>query len=184
MLLKVCATKDAVLEMCALKNAVLEMNATKHVVLKVCSLFCGLKNVVLEMSATKDAVLEMCALFSAVLILYVRSLFCGLPTKKNVVLTQRYPKTCGLKKVPISQPQQPLQSPSFAQHIFIDLATCHYSLRSPSPLAVAPHPGKVTPNFASFQKFSLFRVVHWQIHFFSAGPKNTRFFNAPELDVY
>ena len=139
-------------------------------VLKVCALF--------------SAVLKVCALFSAVLILYVRSQTCGLPTKKNVVLTQRYPKTCGLKKVPISQPQQPLQSPSFAQHIFIDLATCHYSLRSPSPLAVAPHPGKVTPNFASFQKFSLFRVVHWQIHFFSPGPKNTRFFNAPELDVY
>ena len=126
----------------------------------------------------------MCALFSAVLILYVRSLFCGLLTKKNVVLTQRYPKTCGLKKVPISQPQQPLQTPPFAQHIFIGLATCHYNL-TPSPLiVVSPHPAKVTPNFAIFQKFPLFRVVHWQIHFFSPGPKNTRFFNAPELDVY
>ena len=126
----------------------------------------------------------MCALFSAVLILYVRSLFCGLLTKKNVVLTQRYPKTCGLKKVPISQPQQPLQTPSFAQHIFIDLATFHYNL-TPSPLiVVAPHSLKLTPNFAIFQKFSLFRVVHWQIHFFSPGPKNTPFFNAPELDVY
>ena len=137
----------------------------KNVVLKkVCSFFCGLKSVCL--------------------ILYVRSLFCGLLTKKNVVLTQRYPKTCGLKKVPISQPQQPLQTPSFAQHIFIGLATCHCSLRSPSPLAVSPHPGKVTPNFAIFQKFPLFRVVHAQIHFFSAGPKNTPFFNPPELDVY
>ncbi len=126
----------------------------------------------------------MCALFSAVLILYVRSLFCGLLTKKNVVLTQRYPKTCGLKKVPISQPQQPLQTPSFAQHIFIDLPTCHYNLTSSPLIVVAPHPAKVTPNFAIFQKFSLFRVVHWQIHFFSADPKNTRFFNAPELDVY
>ena len=126
----------------------------------------------------------MCALFSAVLILYVRSLFCGLLTKKNVVLTQRYPKTCGLKKVPISQPQQALRTPSFAQHIFIDLATFHYNL-TPSPLiVVAPHSLKLTPNFAIFQKFLLFRVVHWQIHFFSAGPKNTPFFNAPELDIY
>ena len=136
------------------------------------------------MCALFSAVLKVCALFSAVLILYVRSQTCGLLTKKNVVLTQRYPKTCGLKKVPISQPQQPLQTPSFAQHIFIDLAACHYNL-TPSPLiVVAPHPGKVTPNLAIFQKFSLFRVVHWQIHFFSPGPKNTRFFNPPELDVY
>ena len=142
------------------------------------------KNVVLKVCALFSAVLKVCALFSAVLILYVRSQTCGLLTKKNVVLTQRYPKTCGLKKVPISQPQQPLQTPSFAQHIFIGLATCHCSLRSPSPLAVSPHPGKVTPNFAIFQKFPLFRVVHWQIHFFSPGPKNTRFFNPPELDVY
>ena len=126
----------------------------------------------------------MCALFSAVLILYVRSLFCGLLTKKNVVLTQRYPKTCGLKKMPISRSTKEVKSPPCAQHIFIDLATCHCSLRSPSPLVVSSHPGKVTQNFAIFQKFSLFRVVHWQIHFFSAGPKNTRFFNAPELDVY
>ena len=126
----------------------------------------------------------MCALFSAVLILYVRSLFCGLLTKKNVVLTQRYPKTCGLKKVPISQSTKEVKPPSFAQHIFIDLATCHYSL-TPSPLiVVAPHSLKLSQNFAIFQKFSLFRVVHWQIHFFSPGPKNTRFFNAPELDVY
>ena len=126
----------------------------------------------------------MCALFSAVLILYVRSLFCGLLTKKNVVLTQRYPKTCGLKKVPISQSTKEVKPPPFAQHIFIGLATCHCSLRSPSPLAVSPHSLKLTPNFAIFQKFPLFRVVHAQIHFFSAGPKNTRFFNAPELDVY
>ena len=142
------------------------------------------KNVLLKVCATKDAVLEMCALKNVCLILYVRSLFCGLLTKKDVVLTQRYPKTCGLKKVPISQPQQPLQTPSFAQHIFIDLAACHYNL-TPSPLiVVAPHPGKVTPNFAIFQKFSLFWVVHWQIHLFSPGPKSTPFFNAPELDVY
>ena len=135
-------------------------------------------------SRDKNAVLEMCALFSAVLILYVCSLFCGLLTKKNVVLTQRYPKTCGLKKVPISHSTKEVKSPPFAQHIFIGLATCHYNL-TPSPLiVVSPHPAKVTPNFAIFQKFSLFRVVHWQIHFFSPGPKNTRFFNAPELDVY
>ena len=135
-------------------------------------------------SRDKNVVLNLSALFSAVLILYVRSQTCGLLTKKNVVLTQRYPKTCGLKKVPISQPQQPLQTPPFAQHIFIDLATCHCSL-TPSPLiVVAPHSLKLTPNFTIFQKFSLFRVVHAQIHFFSPGPKNTRFFNAPELDVY
>ena len=135
-------------------------------------------------SRDKNVLLKVCALFSAVLILYVRSLFCGLLTKKNVVLTQRYPKTCGLKKVPISQPQQPLQTPPFAQHIFIGLATCHYNL-TPSPLiVVAPHSLKLTPNLAIFQKFPLFRVVHAQIHFFSAGPKNTRFFNPPELDVY
>ena len=133
-------------------------------VLKVCSLFCGLKN--------------------AVLILYVRSQTCGLLTKKNVVLTQRYPKTCGLKKVPISRSTKEVKPPPFAQHIFIGLATCHYSL-TPLPLiVVAPHSLKLTPNFAIFQKFSLFRVVHWQIHFFSPGPKNTPFFNAPELDVY
>ena len=126
----------------------------------------------------------MCALFSAVLILYVRSQTCGLLTKKNVVLTQRYPKTCGLKKMQISHSTKEVKPPPFAQHIFIDLATCHCSLRSLSLLVVAPHSLKLTPNFAIFQKFSLFRVVHWQIHFFSPGPKNTRFFNAPELDVY
>ena len=135
-------------------------------------------------SRDKNAVLKVCALFSAVLILYVRSQTCGLLTKKNVVLTQRYPKTCGLKKVPISHSTKEVKSPPFAQHIFIGLPTCHYNL-TPSPLiVVAPHPGKVTPNFAIFQKFSLFRVVHWQIHLFSPGPKSTPFFNAPELDVY
>ena len=142
------------------------------------------KNVVLKVCALFSAVLKVCALFSAVLILYVRSLFCGLPTKKNVVLIQRYPKTCGLKKMPISHSPKEVKPPPFAQHIFIDLPTCHYNL-TPSPLiVVAPHSLKLTPNFAIFQKFSLFRVVHWQIHFFSAGPKNTRFFNPPELDVY
>ena len=117
-------------------------------------------------------------------VLNVCSLFCGLLTKKNVVLTQRYPKTCGLKKVPISHSTKEVKSPPFAQHIFIGLATCHYNL-TPSPLiVVSPHPAKVTPNFAIFQKFPLFRVVHWQIHFFSAGSKNTRFFKQLELDVY
>ena len=117
-------------------------------------------------------------------LLSVCSLFCGLLTKKNVVLTQRYPKTCGLKKVPISHSTKEVKSPPFAQHIFIGPPTCHYDL-TPSPLiVVAPHSLKLTPNFAIFQKFSLFRVVHAQIHFFSAGPKNTRFFNPPELDVY
>ena len=178
------------------------MSGLFSAVLKVCSLFCGLKNVLLKMSATKHAVLltwqkcalkNECSLFCG--LKCVCSLFCGLDfvcalsflrssNKKNVVLTQRYPKTCGLKKVPISQPQQPLQTPSSAQHIFIGLATFHYSL-TPSPLiVVAPHSLKLTPNFAIFQKFPLFRVVHAQIHFFSPGPKNTRFFNAPELDVY
>ena len=142
------------------------------------------KNVVLNLSGLFSAVLNVCALFSAVLILYVRSLFCGLLTKKNVVLTQRYPKTCGLKKMPISRSTKEVKSPSFAQHIIIGLATFHYNL-TPSPLiVVAPHSLKVSQNFAIFQKFPLFRVVHAQIHFFSAGPKNTRFFNPPELDVY
>ena len=114
------------------------------------------------------SVVLKCVLFSAVLILYVRSLFCGLLTK-NVVLTQRYPKHAVLK-VPISQPQQPLQTPSFAQHIFIDLATCHYSL-TPSPLiVVAPHSLKVTPNFAIFQKFS-FSGRALANPLFSPGPK-------------
>ena len=150
----------------------------------MCSFFCGLKSVCSLFCGLKSVWSFFCGLKSVCLILYVRSQTCGLLTKKNVVLTQRYPKTCGLKKVPISQPQQPLQTPSFAQHIFIDLPTCHYNL-TPSPLiVVAPHSLKLTPNFAIFQKFSLFRVVHAQIHFFSAGPKNTRFFNAPELDVY
>ena len=127
----------------------------KNVLLSVCSLFCGLDFV--------------CALS-----------FCGLLTK-NVVLTQRYPKHVVLK-VPISQPQQPLQTPSFAQHIFIGLATCHCSLRSPSPLAVSPHPGKVTPNFAIFQKFPLFGSCTRKSTFF-CWPKNT-LFQPPELDVY
>ena len=127
----------------------------KNVVLKVCSLFCGLDFV--------------CALS-----------FCGLLTK-NVVLTQRYPKHAVLKML-ISQPQQPLQTPSFAQHIIIGLATFHYNL-TPSPLiVVAPHSLKLSPNFAIFQKFSLFRVVHWQIHFFLLAQKYP-FFN-PQNSTY
>ena len=142
------------------------------------------KNVVLNLSGLFSAVLNVCALFSAVLILYVRSLFCGLLTKKNVVLTQRYPKTCGLKKMPISRSTKEVKSPSFAQHIIIGLATFHYNL-TPSPLiVVAPHSLKVSQNFAIFQKFPFFWVVHAQIHFFSAGSKNTRFFKQLELDVY
>ncbi|KHC75442.1 hypothetical protein W5Q_04571 [Candida albicans SC5314] len=86
--------------------------------------------------------------------------------------------------MPISHSPKEVKPPPFAQHIFIDSPTCHYNL-TPSPLiVVAPHSLKLTPNFAIFQKFPLFRVVHAQIHFFSAGPKNTRFFKQPELDVY
>ena len=136
------------------------------------------------MCALFSAVLKVCALFSAVLILYVRSQTCGLLTKKNVVLIQRYPKTCGLKKVPISHSTKEVKPPSFAQHIFIGLPTCHYNLTPSTLIVVAPHSLKLTPNFTIFQKFPLFRVVHWQIHLFSPGPKSTPFFNAPELDVY
>ena len=118
--------------------------------------------------------------FSAVLILYVRSQTCGLLTK-NVVLIQRYPKHAVLK-VPISQPQQALRTPSFAQHIFIGPPTCHCSLRSPSPLAVSPHPAKVTPNFAIFQKFSLFGSCTGKSTF-SADPQNTRF-STPQNSTY
>ena len=130
-------------------------------------------------SRDKNVLLSVC-FFSAVLILYVRSQTCGLPTK-NVVLTQRYPKHAVLK-VPISQPQQPLRTPPFAQHIFIDLATCHCSLRSPSPLVVSSHPGKVTQNFAIFQKFSFSGRALANPLFLLA--QKYPFFNAPELDVY
>ena len=102
--------------------------------------------------------------------------FCGLDfvcalsnmrsSNKNVVLTQRYPKHAVLK-VPISHSTK---SPPFAQHIFIDLATCHYSL-TPSPLiVVAPHSLKLTPNFAIFQKFPLFGSCTRKSTF-SPGPK-------------
>ena len=169
------------------------MSATKHAVLltwqkcglkSVCSFFCGLKSVCSLFCGLKSVWSFFCGLKSVCLILYMRSQTCGLLTKKNVVLTQRYPKTCGLKKVPISHSTKEVKPPPFAQHIFIGLATCHYNLTSSPLIVVAPHPAKLTPNFAIFQKFSLFRVVHWQIHFFSPGPKNTRFFNPPELDVY
>ena len=133
------------------------------------------KNVVLNLSATKDAVLNVCSLFCGLDFVCALS-FCGLPTK-NVVLTQRYPKHAVLK-VPISQPQQPLQSPSFAQHIFIDLATCHCSLRYPLLWLLLHTPPKL-PQISPFFKI---RVVHWQIHFF-CWPKNTRF-STPQNSTY
>ena len=105
--LKVCATKHAVLK-CGLKFECYQTCGLTHVtkcgLKSVCYQTCGLKNVVLNLSATKHVVLK-CGLksvsFSAVLILYVRSLFCGLLTK-NVVLTQRYPKHAVLKSANIS----------------------------------------------------------------------------------
>ena len=125
----------------------------KNVLLSVCSLFCGLDFV--------------CALS------FLRS------SNKNVVLTQRYPKHAVLK-VPISQPQQ-AETPSFAQHIFIGLATCHYSLRSPS-LWLSLHTPAKLPQISPFSKFPLFGSCTRKSTF-SAGPK-IPFFNAPELDVY
>ena len=154
---------------------VLKVCATKHAVLK-----CGLKFECYQTCGLKNAVLKVCALFSAVLILYVRSLFCGLLTK-NVVLTQRYPKHAVLK-VPISQSTKEVKPPPFAQHIFIDLAACHYNLTPSTLIVVAPHSLKLTPNFAIFQKF-LFSGRALANPLFLLAQKYP-FFNAPELDVY
>ena len=110
-------------------------------VLKVCSLFCGLDFV--------------CALSN-----------CGLLTKKCGLnsATQKH----AVLKVPISQPQQALRTPPFAQHIFIGLPTCHYNL-TPSPLSLsAPHPGF---KISHFSKFSLFGSCTLQIHFFLLAQK-------------
>ena len=117
--------------------------------------------------------------------------FCGLDfvcalsflwsSNKKCGLNPALPKTCGLKSANISVNKE-VKPPPFAQHIFIGLPTCHYSLRSPSLLAVAPHSLKLSQNFAIFQKFSLFRVVHAQIHFF-CWPKNTRF-STPQNSTY
>ena len=128
----------------------------KNVVLEMCALFCGLK---------------MCALFSAVLILYVRSLFCGLLTKK-CGLNQRYPKHAVLK-VPISQPQQGYKL-HLLHNIFIDLATCHYSLTL--TLSLSLHTLSKLPQISPFFKNSPFSGRARQIPFFS-WPK-IPFFNA------
>ena len=147
--------------------------------LTLCVLKCGLKFECYQtcgLTHVTKCVLK-CVLFSAVLILYVRSFLRS--SNKKCGLNPALPKTCGLKSANISVNKS--ETPSFAQHIFIDLATCHYSLRSPSPLAVAPHPGKVTPNFAIF-KISSFRVVHAQIHFFLLAQKYP--FSTPQNSTY
>ena len=108
---------------------------------------------------------KMCALksvcsFSAVLILYALSNMRS--SNKNVVLTQRYPKTCGLN-VCQYQPQQALRTPSL-QHIFIGLPTCHYNL-TPHLIVVSLHTHQSTPKFNHFQNSPFFGSC-WQIHFF------------------
>ena len=108
----------------------------------------------------------MCS-FSAVLILYVRSQTCGLLTK-NVVLTQRYPKTCGLKSVNISATASATNSIFCTTHIHWP-ADLHYNL-TPHPLSLFSTPPNL-PQISPFFKISPFRVVHWQIHFF-CWPKN------------
>ena len=116
--------------------------------------------------------------------------FCGLDfvcalsnmrsSNKNVVLTQRYPKHAVLK-VPISHSTKEVKSPPFAQHIFIDLATCHYSL-TPHPLSLSLHTLKLTPNFAIFQNFLFFGSCTRKSTFFS-WPKNTPF-STPQNSTY
>ena len=160
----------------------LNLSATKDVVLNLYVLLCALKFECYQTCGlthvTKCAL--KCVLFSAVLILYVRSLSLRSSTK-NVVLTQRYPKTCGLKSANISATAT-AATPSFAQHIFIGLATCHCSLRSPS-LWLSLHTPAKLPQISPFFKISSFRVVHAQIHFFLLAQKYP-FFQPPELDVY
>ena len=114
------------------------------------------------------------------LILYVRSLFCGLPTK-NVVLIQRYPKTCGLKSANISVNKE-VKPPSFAQHIFIDLATCHYSLRSPL-LWLSLHTPAKLPQISPFFKISSFSGRARANPLFSADPK-IPVFSTPQNSTY
>ena len=127
---------------------VLNLSATKHVVLKcglksVCSFFCGLDFV--------------CALS------FLRS------SNKNVVLTQRYPKTCGLKSANISVNKE-VKPPPFAQHIFIDLAACHYNL-TPQPLSLLLHTLSNLPQISPFFKNFLFSGRALANPLFSPGPK-------------
>ena len=126
----------------------------KNVVLKVCSLFCGLDFV--------------CALSN------MRS------SNKKCGLNPALPKTCGLKNANISATATATNS------IF---CTTHHHWPGNLPLQFDPHPlslllhtlsnlAKISPFF----KILPFRVVHWQIHFFS-WPK-IPLFQPPELDVY
>ena len=110
----------------------------------------------------------MCALF-------LRS------SNKNVVLTQRYPKHAVLK-VPISQPQQPLRTPSFAQHIFIGPPTCHYSL-TPHPLSLLLHTLSNLAKISPFFKNSPFFGSCTGKSTFSAGPK-ILLFSTPQNSTY
>ena len=71
-------------------------------------------------------------------------------SNKNVVLTQRYPKHAVLK-MPISHSNSYMNS-TFAQHIFIDLATFHYNL-TPHPLSLLLHTSKLPQISAIFSLF-------------------------------
>ena len=122
------------------------------------------------------------------MVLNVCSLFCGLDfvcalsnmwsSNKNVVLTQRYPKHVVLK-VPISQSTKG-ETSIFAQHIFIDLATCHYNLTLTPYRCCSTH-SQTYPKFRHFSKFPLFgSCAHKST--FSPGPKYP-FFN-PQNSTY
>ena len=91
------------------------------------------------------------------------------PRAEKMVLTQRYPKTCGLKNANISLNKE-VKSPPCAQHIFIDLATCHYSL-TPSPLSLSLHTLSKLPQISPFFKILPFSGRALANPLFSAGPK-------------
>ena len=115
--------------------------------------------------------------------------FCGLDfvcalsnmrsSNKKCGLNPALPKTCGLKSANISLNKE-VKSPPFAQHIFIDLATCHYSLtltpyRCRSTLSNLP---QISPFFKNF----LFSGRARKSTFFS-WPKNTPF-STPQNSTY
>ena len=107
----------------------------------------------------------------------MRSQTCGLLTK-NVVLTQRYPKHAVLK-VPIATATA--TNSTFAQHIFIDLATFHCNL-TPHLIVVAPHPRQSYLQISPFSSKIPFLGRTAQIHFFRWA-KNTRF-STPQNSTY
>ena len=90
------------------------------------------------------------------------------PRAEKMVLTQRYPKHAVLK-MPISRSTKEVKSPPCAQHIFIDLATCHYSLTL-TPYRCRSTLSQSYPKFRHFSKFSFFGSCTGKSTF-SAGPK-------------